>query len=314
MRCFGKRYTWKLDGDKVRFFIDGKDGSERRTDKYFKYYALDHNSVDALTHQYLYATHPCQLNDPLDCAEDIIKFDDIETARIFLDIFVSKVSEMYENDETSINEFAHVAFRTFYYMKSGIFSLTKKDNDISLWSYYTFHKGFCVEFDINTFPFDYWGPFPINYQKELKQVSLKKASLPIASLIQTNIKLDCWKNEQEWRLLIQCPDDYYLEPFGFKTELIKSNIPDIHERKFNYPMCCIKSICLGLKFFNDERFIISGSEGEYVSDDKLQNVVLAFLAKSGIPTYVMENYGLSLSRCPIEIIQLGDTKYSIKYL
>ena len=79
-------------------------------------------------------------------------------------------------------------------------------------------------------------------------------------------------------------------------------------------MCCIKSICLGLKFFNDERFIISGSEGEYVSDDKLQNVVLAFLAKSGIPTYVMENYGLSLSRCPIEIIQLGDTKYSIKYL
>lgn len=313
MRYLGKRYNWEKDGDKVKFYINGKDGSEIREKSFFKYYALTDDSVDALTHSYIYATHPCQLNDPLDCADAIIEFDDFETTRILLGEMYSEVSDMYNNDERAIREFEKVSFRTYLYMKLGIFCLTKNSDDISMWSYYTSHKGFCVEFDIKGFPYDYWGPFPINYQKVLKPVSLRRTSLPLAMLIQTNVKLDCWKHEQEWRLLIQCPEEYYMEPYGFKSELIKeSQMMDIRERKLNYSLECIKSIYLGIKFFCDDNTFITNRESEYVANDD-NNKVLSFLARTKIPTYVLECIGLGLIMHPIKIIQIKDNIYQIIY-
>ena len=312
MQYQGKDYRWEKNGDKVRFLINGKDGIEERKNSFYKYYALNEYSVDALTHLYIYDTHPCQLNDPLDCAEELIEFDDNETTRIMLGDMFPKVSNMYQNDETAINEFERVAFRTYYYMKMGIFSLTKNCDDMSMWSYYTNHEGFCVEYDINGFPYDYWGPFPINYQKELKSVSINQASLPLASLIQTNIKLDCWEHEQEWRLLIQCPEECYMEPFGFNADFIKANMHDLHDRKLKYPLRCIKSVCLGLKFFNGIYSIITDYEKEYVAINKKKNEVLSFLALSKIPTYIMDTDGLKAIRVPIEITKIRNNAYHIK--
>jgi hypothetical protein len=222
-----------------------------------------------------------------------------------------EVSNMYQNDEKAINEFENVAFRTYYYMKMGIFSLTKNCDDISMWSYYTNHEGFCVEYDINGFPYDYWGPFPINYQEELKSVSINHATLPLASLIQTNIKLDFWKHEQEWRLLIQCPEEYYMEPFGVNAEFIKANMPDLHNRKMKYPLRCIKSVVLGLKFFNGIYSVITYYEKEYVAINKLKNDILSFLALSKIPTYVLKIEELEVVKIPIKITQIRNNAYYI---
>ncbi len=99
MQYQGKDYRWEKNGDKVRFLIDGKDGIEERKNSFYKYYALNKYSVDSLTHLYIYDTHPCQLNDPLDCAEHLIEFDDNETTRIMLGDMFSEVSNIYQNDE-----------------------------------------------------------------------------------------------------------------------------------------------------------------------------------------------------------------------
>lgn len=313
MRHQGKNYTWEKTGDKVNFHINGKDGSESRDRCFYKYYSLNEMSVDALTHLYLYATHPCQLNDPLDCADDLIVFDDIESARAVLGNLYAEVDEMYKIDEDAILEFTKVAFRTYYYMKMGIFCLSDNSTDISMWSYYTNHKGFCVEFDVNSFPFDFWGPFEVNYQKKLEPVSVKRASLPLSALIQTNIKLDCWEHEHEYRLLIQCPEEYYMEPYGYKSELFKSRMQDLRERKMKYPLKCIKSVCLGIKFFNGIHAVLTDYEHEYVAPNEDQNKILSFLALSKIPTFVLENEGLMVERHPIEIIQIRNDAYQINY-
>jgi len=309
----GKEYTWKKAGDKVKFLIDEKDGSEIRNESFYKYYALSKNSVDALTHLYLYATHPCQLNDPLDCADSLIDFDDIESARAVLGDLYTEVAEMYNNDENAILEFTKVGFRTYYYMKMGIFCLSNNCINISMWSSYTEHKGFCVEFDVNSFPYDFWGPFELNYQKELESVSVNRASLPLAALIQTNIKLDCWQHEHEYRLLIQCPEGYYMEPYGYKSELFKSRIADIRDRKLKYPLRCIKSVCLGMKFFNGIHAVMTDFENEYVAFNEDQNKILSFLALTKIPTYVLENKDLMVERHQIEIIQIRNDAYQINY-
>ena len=309
----GKEYTWKKAGDKVKFLIDEKEGSEIRNESFYKYYALSKNSVDALTHLYLYATHPCQLNDPLDCADSLIDFDDIESARAVLGDLYTEVAEMYNNDENAILEFTKVGFRTYYYMKMGIFCLSNNCINISMWSSYTEHKGFCVEFDVNSFPYDFWGPFELNYQKELESVSVNRASLPLAALIQTNIKLDCWQHEHEYRLLIQCPEGYYMEPYGYKSELFKSRIADIRDRKLKYPLRCIKSVCLGMKFFNGIHAVMTDFENEYVAFNEDQNKILSFLALTKIPTYVLENKGLMVERHQIEIIQIRNDAYQINY-
>ena len=309
----GKDYSWEKAGNKVRFLIDDKDGSEIRNNSFYKYYALNKYSVDALTHLYLYATHPCQLNDPLDCADELIKFDDIESARAVLGDLYTGVAEMCNNDKDAVLEFTKVGFRTYYYMKMGIFCLSSNCNDISMWSSYTEHKGFCVEFDVNSFPYDFWGPFEVNYQKKIEPVSVKRASLPLAALIQTNIKHDCWQHEHEYRLLIQCPEGDYMEPYGFKSELFKSRMPDLRDRKLKYPLRCIKSVYLGMKFFNGIHAVMTDYEDEYIASNEYQNQILSFLALSKIPVYVLVNKGLMIERHQIEIIQIRNGAYQINF-
>ena len=85
----GRDYTMGKTGEKIFFRINGIDRSQNES--FYKYYALNKTSVDALTHMYLYATHPCQLNDPLDCADDLIIFDDIESARIILEQYLARL-------------------------------------------------------------------------------------------------------------------------------------------------------------------------------------------------------------------------------
>lgn len=278
---------------------------------FFKYYALTDYNVEALTNLYLYATHPNQLNDPLDCAEELIKFDDIYVIRHFLEPIYPSVHSLFNGNDEAISAFARKAYKTLIYMKCGVLSLSVNSLNVPMWSAYTKHEGFCIELDLSNFPYRYIGPYPINYLDKLDSINLKEDSIQLATIIQTNVKDSCWKHEVEWRLLFEGPADFYMEPFGYLAAELKKIFPDYHNRKFKYPLRCLKSVCLGKDFFNGIYSVITDYEKEYVTTNKLKNDVLSFLSLTKIPTYVLDTNELEVVRVPIEITKIRNDAYRI---
>jgi len=280
---------------------------------FFKYYALTDYNVEALTNMYLYATHPNQLNDPLDCAEELIEFDNIDVIRSFWDPLFPTIFSLCNGKEEAIKEFTRKAYKTYLYMKCGILSLSTNCLDIPMWSAYTNHNGFCIELDFSDFPCKTVGPYPINYLEKLESIGVNKTTIQLATIIQTNIKNCCWKHENEWRLLLECPADFYMEPFGYLSTELKKAYPDYHDRKFKYPMRCLKSICLGMNFFNETCSVITNYEKEYKTNDKRKNAILSFLALSKKPSYFLDTDRLKVVKVPIYVSQIGNNTYHIHY-
>lgn len=139
----------------------------------FKYYALTENSVNALTNMYLYASHPNQFNDPTDCAASLLDFSNAPN-----DDLKSLYKPLYEQflgefGETGLRQRAGKDFKLLGYKKMGIISFSPSGTDASMWGNYARNNGFCVEFDYHTFPFKYYGPFPIHYVDHLESVKIK---------------------------------------------------------------------------------------------------------------------------------------------
>ena len=283
----------------------------QRPPTFYKYYALKDFNVEALTNMYLYATHPNQLNDPLDCAEELLLFDDIAVIQSFWEALYPTVFALCKGNEEAIKELTRKAYKTYLYMKWGVLSLSTNCLDIPMWSAYTGHNGFCIELDFSNFPYKTVGPYPVNYLDKLESISVNEKSIQLATIMQTNIKDGCWRHEKEWRLLLECPADFYMEPFGCLATELKKAYPDYHDRKFKYPMRCLKSVCLGKFFFNGIYSIITDYEKEYEIKDKMKNDILSFLALSQIPTYVLDVDGLEVLKVPIEIRQIRSNAYRI---
>lgn len=297
--------------DKIGGYHIISKGDIQRPSTFYKYYALTKYNVEALTNMYLYATHPNQLNDPLDCAEELIAFDDIDVIQSFWESLYPTVLALCNSNEEAIKEFTRKTYKTYLYMKWGVLSLSANCLDIPMWSAYTYHDGFCIELDFSNFPYKTVGPYPINYLDKLESISVNKNTIQLATIIQTNIKNSSWKHENEWRLLLECPADFYMEPFGYFATELKKAYPDYHDRKFKYPMRRLKSVCLGKKFFNGIYSIITDYEKEFETTDKLKNDILSFLALSKIPTYVLDTDELEVVRVPIEIRQIRNNAYRI---
>lgn len=310
MKIYDKDYSYVSNGENSKFLIDGKDGSEKRGQSFYKYYPLNDNSVDALTHLYVYATHPNQFNDPFDCATNLIKFDDVECIQELWRPIYQEVVAFCKDDKEELFKFTNEAYKTYLYMKCGVLCLSDNYNDLSMWSAYTNHIGFCLEFDIFSFPSVWIGPFSINYQTELKQHSIKDISLQLATIVQTNVKQECWKHEKEWRLLLECPQDDYMEPYGKFSSMFKDDMPNFHDRKFKYPLKSLKGVTLGLNFLNG-LLDISDYEKEFTTKDNLHNDVMSFLAITKIPTFVIHTIGFSIERQPISVYQIRKNVYRV---
>lgn len=254
---------------------------------FYKHYALNENSVDSLTNTYIYATHPNQLNDRLDCHEQLIDFDTPEIIRKYFCKYETIADLLKIPDEQLFNKenrklFQHI-FKILTYQNFGIFSMTENLDNILMWSHYAQNSGFCLEMDITFFPFKYSGPFPINYQEHISPIALSGIPPGSAIAAQTNIKKDVWKYEKEWRLLVHAPENFQMKVFGYWPG---ANQPCNHDRKFKYPVKAIKSIILGVSFF---------SWGELSSEDGiLWNVELnpkhkSFLLKKDILDFIIDN-------------------------
>lgn len=228
----------------------------------YKLFTLNENSVDSLLNNYLFGCHPSQFNDLFDCHQNLVVQDDEDHRKVLLEYIkaVCVPGSLDGLNEEEMNRRViegghHLAYNTF-----GISCFTSDPNNVLMWAYYGNNAGFMIEFDISLFPPNFQGPFPINYQKKVISISLKENGAPLSLLYQSNVKSKSWEHECEWRYLLRAIDGKPLLPPGWYT--LKSM--EHHNRKFSYPIECIKSITLG------NRFLIPSEIVEITSDNILK--------------------------------------------
>lgn len=278
----------------------------------YKYYALSKNSIEAITTPYLYASHPNQLNDPLDCHKDIVVFDDEETLKALWEPLYENV--LQELGAELMHEKAPSTFKTINYRKCGIISLTEHPDNELMWSHYAQKDGFCVELDIKSMisSFDNegiraYGPFPINYQEKLPRIRMSRIGARAAMAMQCTVKRKAWSYENEWRLIVTNRRGQDFKGFGNGFDGF--NFGDEYDRKIKYSIKSIKKIIFQQTFLDCEK-ILSNKDGivEFESRCLCKRKLLDFAIENHIPTSMR----LFLPPDSNEEI-LGDSIYSVRF-
>lgn len=307
------KYKWNYfahqDGDKFIFKVIPNFKIEVPT-TLFKLYNVSDLNVEALLNQYVYATHPCQFNDIYDCSEELLNFDDKEFNKSFLKEYTSlndeQIDDFISNQLTKSSIHVQRNFREIIYKNFGLLSMTSNPNSILMWSYYTNHNGFFLEFDYEKFPFIVHGPFPINYLEKVESISIKEVGIELGLLLQSNLKFKDWQHESEWRFLIESKEMMISPSF---EELKKYGG---HDRKFNYPIEAIKSIGLGNRFFEPEEIRIIDDETLSINirpKNKNKILILDFIASKQLFFYSTQRDGLfNISFAKVKLKKTG--KYS----
>ena len=104
----------------------------------YKYYAYNENSLSVLINKKIWVAKPESFNDPFDCNYNFsLKLDE----------------EILKQGDSNIKDIQINAAATNKVLKerfsnTGIFSMSKRNNSILMWSHYANqHKGFCIEFE-----------------------------------------------------------------------------------------------------------------------------------------------------------------------
>jgi len=306
---------WKFITENDESIIDFKvESSEPRSlpPSLFKLYSLSQYSVDALLNGYLYAPNPSQLNDIYDCDVRLIKYDNPEFIReLFAPDFPKKeLDSLIDSDDPHLQLNTQVNFREILFRHYGIVSLTSNPNNIQMWSYYTNHKGFALQFDYSKFGFQFYGPFPLNYCKEPVQVAVSTSGMS-AILYQFLTKEINWIHEEEWRLLV--PSNEALVSPGFK------GIHDLggKERKFFYPLEAIEMITVGSRFISlDERTIDGDEKIMYIDmmdyERTERTAVIDFALEHNITLgYFMDRKPFIAEFMKFKAEKVGDYRYAL---
>lgn len=309
---YGWTYITEGSGDKRTFKIIPSENTETPSTLY-KLYSLTDDSVDSILNQYIYATHPHLFNDIFDCYEDLIEFDDVEFVKHFVKEYVpdrfpgNKLDEELKNNFKGLSTFVKRNFREMVYQGYGVFSMTSNAYNLLMWSYYTNHAGFFVEYDYKKFPFKFHGPFPLNYQEEITSFSITECGIPLAMLLQTNLKYKGWEHESEWRLLVESDERMYSPSFEAQRAL------GGHDRKFKYPIEAIKQIGFGNRFFEPEEMRTKSDKILHITLKKNvenKSKLLDFLVEKNISTFFTLRDGLiRISYTGMLIEKIGEKEY-----
>ena len=136
--------------------------------------------------------------------------------------------------------------------KLGVLSLASSCDNEVMWAHYAQNNGFCLEFDVNEFPFKCWGPYPINYLDELPAYKTSEKGIQIPFLVQCYVKRNVWSYENEWRMLIQSPEGLNMRCYNEYGHLEEGlTQPFSYDRKFKYPLMALKSVRLAPHFFKN---------------------------------------------------------------
>jgi hypothetical protein len=289
-------------------------------DKLVKYYGLKTHNVDAMIKNYLYASHPFDLNDPFDCFSKLISFDNIplDMCIRFMSLFgmpKDKTIELYNTKKADLFKTIESNFYDYSYSKIGIISMTKESLDMLMWTYYTEHRGFQVVFKTDNLKKILHGPFRINYIKTPTSVDFSD-NVFIAALYQSNAKSDLWINENEWRFIGES-----FEPMRLPNR--KELWDKQKERKFYYNKSDIDEIILGFSFFETD-YCIDYSNNKFTFDfsksDKLNEFVnlLDYLINNrDIKVslfYIYNSLEYKITKRLIQIDKVKDNVYSYKQI
>lgn len=111
----------------------------------YKYCAYNANSLSILINRKIWLARPESFNDPFDCN---IKFKS-EIKSEALSMYLNRTGGATGNRRKDHDVFLKglEAFRTKDIARFGVFSMSKKKDNILMWSHYAGqHKGFCIEF------------------------------------------------------------------------------------------------------------------------------------------------------------------------
>lgn len=229
---------------------------------FIKYYSLNNHNVDAFTNEYLFFSHPLTLNDPFDSCRQLLsleRFSERQFVKLHeqeqrfvtpdfnysLEEIKFKIAKYYREDKNGLLDSFLTIYWNLIFKDWGTLSLTEINNDMLMWSYYTNHLGFALEFDNQLFDSKkILGAFPINYTETYKTIFPRSIKPDIEHLLYfINVKSTHWRHEKEWRFIVNSknmsiPD--YEDP-----------ILNHEERKVKYQTNKVKSIILGYKFFKE---------------------------------------------------------------
>lgn len=311
------KYDSKSKGGQIEFEVT--PWPEMKCNNFFKYYALTNNSIDALTKCYVYASHPNQFNDSFDCNSQILNFETASESDLHC-FYGSYYHQFLEScgDKESLKKMMSVHFKEIAYRHIGLVSFASRNDSAYFWSVYSQDgHGFCVEYDVEKFPFRNYGPFPVNYVEKILRFDVC-GNIPTALLIQTNVKTKAWENEQEWRLIVSNPEGLDFNSWGEDGNLSQQfNKGDEHDRKMRYPLEAIKSVILGERFFRSPSircYPITEDEVEVVflnNKDELCFKVLDFLIGKEFALFMLKNNLGELIPYPIVIVKLQEHVYRI---
>ena len=237
----------------------------------YKYYPLNDNSIDAITNHYLYASKPSQLNDRFDCSNQLLQSqsytDEIELLKICGSDQDLSLEEYYLLNDFGLSTDIYEKI----FSETGIISMTTNHSDILMWSHYAKNNGFCVEYRIDCFPWDWIGPFPIQYCKRRESTPVDASQFSLIPLLLCFQKNSKWKYEKEWRVLVSLKDN--------------------PNRKCVYSLETITGIYFGASFFNEKETQLDPNE-EFHTIVKIDNrlddyriKLLDFIVNNSIPAY-----------------------------
>lgn len=192
-------------------------------DKIYKYQKFDTLSISNLKNQQIYFSDPAVFNDPYDCA---LEFDseklDENQYKVLMKEYLEEIfdieilerirveyGEHYELDEEFINAVdtgissALDKIKNKLFRNKGVACFSAKPDDILMWAYYANgHKGFCLEFDTSTEPFN--KAYQVKYKDSIPQLKISKIiwgdneEHRIEPLL---TKYTSWEHEQEYRII-----------------------------------------------------------------------------------------------------------------
>lgn len=209
----------------------------------YKYQPFDLYSLQNLTRRELYFSRPENLNDPYDC-DPPFEITKAHRTQKNIKILFDKVKN-YETRKSNIDAatFDHLyltngkpdhRFRRKYIdspypikeqisEKVGVTCFSKRMDNFLLWSHYADkHRGFCLEFDVDTLLNDYPGTklYRVDYPKSNKLIRFSvNEILNDPNLLEKILtrKSYSWQHEQEWRLFCRTGGN---EAFGYNPKAI----------------------------------------------------------------------------------------------
>lgn len=170
-------------------------------DYLYRYFSFKNISQvrEIFRHNELYFPNVYQLNDPFD-----LKARPSE-AKVGngINSHIHKLKAEFLNSDPIELEKAWELAHSGFIEKIGILSMSEKNDDILMWSYYADgHKGFCLKFKISSeMPFPR-PPLKVEYKKSYPLVKWIQGgeNYELADTI-LRTKSDQWQHEAEWRII-----------------------------------------------------------------------------------------------------------------